>query len=603
MQALLIRFGPVYDDPMEELMRLRQSFSVADYTAQFEALSNRLRGVSERNRLSCFLSGLKDDIRLPVRMLNPTSLVAAFGLAKLQEEYIQSFKKPSRAASSFFSFGRQQSWHQAGTSSQGSSSSQLALPATPHSALPVQRISFTQMKERRDRGLCYYYDDRWQPGHKCKSPRLYLLSGLELPYEVPSDDVYYDSTEAVEPVPEFEVAECKDPKISLNAISGSLGVKCMRLLGSILQHHVSILVDSGSTHNFLDPSLLSKICLTVQPTPQLQVKIADGSFIQSCGQVLSVSLKVQGHLLTTDFFLISLGGCDVVLGVEWLRSLGPILWDFTHMTMQFTLKGCSTSLLGVTPAALSLDEGPHFLKTFPPNTTGLMLKLLSATSTASTHPYPTPIQTLLHSFESIFATPTVLPPPRTHDHKISLKSSTPINVRSYHYPYFQKTEIEKIIRELLATGVIRPSQSPFSAPVLLVRKADGSWRLCVDYKELNKETIKDKFPISVIDELLDELHGATIFSKLDLRSGYHQIRMLSEDIQKTAFRTHEGHYEFLVMLFGLTNAPSTFQALMNDVFRPFLCKFVLVFFYDILVYSRTIEDHLQHLHSVLEVLV
>jgi hypothetical protein len=293
----------------------------------------------------------------------------------------------------------------------------------------------------------------------------------------------------------------------------------MRLLGSLLQHHVSILVDSGSTHNFLYPSLLSKIRLTVQPTPQLHVKIADGSSIQSCGQVLFVSLKVQGHLITTDFFLISLGRCDVVIGVEWLHSLGPILCNFTHMTMQFTLKGCSTTLLGVTPAALSLDEGSHFLKTFPSNTTGLMLKLLSATDTASAHSPPTPIQTLIQSFESIFATPTALPPPRSHDHKISLKSPQPINVRSYRYPYFQKTEIEKIIRDLLVIGVIRPSQSPFSAPVLLVRKANGSWRLCIDYRALNKETIKDKFPIPVIDKLLDELHGATIFSKLDLRSG------------------------------------------------------------------------------------
>jgi hypothetical protein len=527
VQALLIRFGPAYDDPIEELMRLRQSSSVADYTAQFEALSNSLRGVSERNRLSCFLSGLKDDIRLPVRMLNPASLVAAFGLAKLQEEYIQSFKRPSLAASS--SFGRQQRWHHSGTASSplpGLSNTQLARPATPQAALLIQRISSAQMKERRDRGLCYYCDDRWQPGHKCKSPLLYLLSGLELPSEVPLDDVYYDSNEVVEPVPEFDVAECKEPEISLNAISGSLGVKSMRLMGSILQHRVSILVDSGNTHNFLDPSLLSKILLTIQPTPRLHVKIADGSSIQSCGQVLSVSLKVQGHLITTDFFLISLGGCDVVLGVDWLRSLGPILWDFTHMTMQFTLKGCSTTLLGVTPAALSLDEGSHFLKTFPSNTTGLMLKLLSVTDTASAHSTPTPIQTLLQSFESIFATPTALPPPRTHDHKISLKSPQPINVRSYRYPYFQKTKIEKIIRELLVTWVIRPSQSPFSAPVLLFRKADGSWRLCVDYRALNKETIKDKFPIPVINELLDELYGATIFSKLNLRSGYYQILLI-----------------------------------------------------------------------------
>ena len=163
-------------------------------------------------------------------------------------------------------------------------------------------------------------------------------------------------------------------------------------------------------------------------------------------------------------------------------------------------------------------------------------------------------------------------------------------------------ELKEQLQELLERGVIRLSVSPWGAPVLFVKKKDGSMRLCIDYRELNRVTIRNRYPLPRIDDLFDQLQGAKYFSKIDLRSGYHQLRVRDEDIAKTAFRTRYDHYEFLVMPFGLTNAPAVFMDLMNRVFSEYLDKFVIVFIGDILVYSKSEEEHEDHLRIVLETL-
>ena len=155
------------------------------------------------------------------------------------------------------------------------------------------------------------------------------------------------------------------------------------------------------------------------------------------------------------------------------------------------------------------------------------------------------------------------------------------------------------LRTCLAQGHIRPSQSPYGAPILFVPKKDGRWRMCIDYRALNKQTIKDRYPLPRIDDLLDRLGKAKYFSTIDLASGYHQIAMKEDDIPKTAFRTHRGHFEFVVMPFGVSNAPATFQRLMNKVFAKELDAFILVYLDDILVFSQTQEEHLEHIRTAL----
>ncbi|GJV73423.1 putative reverse transcriptase domain-containing protein [Tanacetum coccineum] len=196
-----------------------------------------------------------------------------------------------------------------------------------------------------------------------------------------------------------------------------------------------------------------------------------------------------------------------------------------------------------------------------------------------------------------------LPPARQVEFQIDLvPGATPVARAPYRLAPSKMKELSEKLQELSDKGFIRPSSLPWGAPVLFVKKKDGSFRMCIDYRELNKLTVKNRYPLPRIDDLFDQLQGSSVYSKIDLRSGYHQLRVREEDIPKTAFRTRYGHYEFQVMPFGLTNAPAVFMDLMNRVCKPYLDKFVIVFIDDILVYSKNKQEHKEHLKLILELL-
>lgn len=298
------------------------------------------------------------------------------------------------------------------------------------------------------------------------------------------------------------------------------------------------------------------------------------------------SWSADGHTFKSDFKILPLQFYDGIIGMDWLAARGTmqVNWEqkwlaFDHLGQRIILQGHPPAEFDITVVELQLIQGQQ------------------------TEDLPEEIQGLLDNFSEVFTTPIGLPPRRACDHKIPLiAGAQPVNIRPYRYSPELKTEIEKQIAEMLQSGVIKPSTSPFASPIIMVRKKDGSWRLCVDYRHLNLLTLKSKYPLPVIDELLDELAGASWFTKLDLRAGYHQIRLAPGDEYKTTFHTHNGHFEFSVLAFGLTGGPATFQFVMNTDLSPVLRHRAVVFFDDILIFSKTYAEHIAHLRQVLQLL-
>ncbi|GJQ88978.1 putative reverse transcriptase domain-containing protein [Tanacetum coccineum] len=314
------------------------------------------------------------------------------------------------------------------------------------------------------------------------------------------------------------------------------------VMGTFLlnNQYASILFDTGADRSFVSTAFSSQIVIT--PTTldhDYNVELADERMVELNTIIRGCTLNFLNHPFNIDLMPVKLGSFDVIIGMDWLTKYHAIIV-------------CAEKIVRILfgDEILIIREFPEV---FPKDLPGI-------------------------------------PPTRQVEFRIDLvPGATPVAQAPYRLAPSKMKELAEHLQELTDKGFIRPSSSPWGALVLFVKKKDGSFRMCIDYRELNKLTVKNRYPLPRIDDLFDQLQGSSIYSKINLRSRYHQLRVREEDIPKTAFRTRYGHYEFQVMPFGLTNAPAVFMDLMNRMCKPYLDKFVIVFIDDILIYSKSIH--------------
>ncbi|CAF3434864.1 unnamed protein product [Rotaria socialis] len=621
----------------QQLLKLRQKQSLPDYIHLFRSIVGQVTDMDELTQVMFFINGLSINTSLYVQSKHPQTVEDAIREATTYDNVMTIGKNSNSKYNPFIE-----------------QSVNVELNATSTRQHHQQRYtpSFNSNTTKDDCfkfGLCFYCKE---PGHRALKCPKRSQQHTTAPYTQKNDQCSSDAQDVTEPIV-FSSPDAQDAtepnRVDLighedtvhdrtTPDNGDYDIDPLRQImslmttkefnpsellfldGNVNGYDKHALIDCGASHNFISENFITFHNLPTRNIPPVSVTVANGIISHIDQALMNFELKLDDfndNITSAYVFPIkSETNYDMILGLPWLFKHNPrIDWKTRIITIKTTdrkylLKTtnlcskiandiCVDTVECIDNILINAKQLSRCKKVYL-----VTIKQTSDCYINTTSSIDTNIAQLLAEFSDIFPDDlTELPPKRDIDHEIKIFDNiTPPSKQPYRMSQPELAELKRQLEILLDKGFIRASKSPYAAPVLFAKKKDDTLRMCVDYRALNKLTIKNKYPIPRIDEMLDQLNDAKCFSRLDLKAGYHQIRIKDDDIEKTAFRTRYGSFEFVVLPFGLTNAPPTFMRLMNSIFHKYLDKFVIIYLDDILIYSKNENDHLNHIKLVLQLL-